>query len=179
MEKQYKDWLAQLNKETLEHSTRVAALCAIIAPKIGLRAEKAEKIGYLHDIGKTYIAPKILKKNGPLTPLERSLIDQHSYIGYEMLREAEEGPEIILPILYHHGFNKTKPVPINESISERTFKYTALLHTVDIYDAMSHKRIYRDALPFEDIKEILEADVMCPKEIIAILTEMESCKMAG
>lgn len=168
---QYLKYWGQLNKETREHSIRVANICEQTAPGLGLDSDVAYIIGYLHDIGKIYVPSRILRKNGKLIPIERDIVDLHSYIGYRLLKELEAPPKIYLPVLYHHGFDKHTLRDVNEPITEDDIiPLTMLLHTIDIYDARSNRRCYHDeaedAVIFEDLRV---KEGMCNDEILHAL----------
>src|SRR5262249_7825473 len=70
------------------HSQRVAELAGAIAARLGLDPEHAELVrlaGALHDVGKLAIAEELLKKEGPLTPEERTELQRHAELGHRML----------------------------------------------------------------------------------------------
>lgn len=168
---EYKHLYGQLNKETRTHSLSVGYLCEACAPLADLNKEKAFKLGLLHDIGKIYIPSRILKKNIKLNDVERQIVDLHSYFGYEILKNAGEGTDIYMPILFHHGFHKPKLSEPEEQITERMVRYTILLHAADIYDAMSRKRIYHSPFKKAEIIKELENDSMCTPWVIKIIKE--------
>ena len=59
---EYSNVLNQLNRETYEHSQRVAFICRYLAEKLDLDEEVAYKIGLLHDIGIGKTAADTAKK---------------------------------------------------------------------------------------------------------------------
>ena len=172
----YKKILKQLNNETERHSISVAEICKAIAEKEGLDQELSYKIGLVHDIGKLYIPGRILKKNGKLSGIEREVVDLHSYYGYRILKEYGENDSVYMPVLLHHGFGKAHLKLVDEQISVKVMEYTALVHSVDIYDAMTSKRAYHTPIDFDAIYKILSKDVLCTKELLALITEYDSYK---
>lgn len=172
----YKKILEQLNNETERHSISVAEICKTIAPKMNLDPDIAYLIGLVHDIGKIYIPGRILKKNGRLSDIEREVIDLHSYYGYRILKEYGEKDIIYMPVLLHHGFGKAHLKLVDEQISVNIMEYTSLVHSVDIYDAMSSKRAYHTPIDFETICEILRDDVLCADNLLALIKEYDSYK---
>lgn len=163
----YENLISKLDDSTYKHSLDTASLCGDIASSLGCYdPEKAYTIGLLHDVGKIYIPGIILDKPDQLTPLERSIIDLHSYYGYVILKESGLEPDITLPVLYHHSL--TKPHlggDITEDITADVVHYTFLVHSVDVYDAMSEKRAYHNPMPVQRIMDVLSEDWMCPPEI--------------
>ncbi len=148
--------IGQLNKETSEHSKRVGELMQQAAETLGLDSALAYRMGCLHDIGKIHIPPRILKKNGRLNPVERTVVDMHSYYGYLILKDAGEPEELYIPVLYHHG---TKSVfPEHPEIQPEMEIYIELLHCLDVYDALTHKRSYHQSMSPVAALEILKKE---------------------
>ena len=168
----YSRLYGQLNKETREHSLSVAEICEICAIETGLCTETGFKIGYLHDVGKIFIPARILKKNMKLNPVEREMVDLHSYFGYRLLVEAGEPAVITLPVLFHHGFRKPRLLEPEEMITEEILRYTFLVHTVDIFDAMARTRAYHVGYEKDRIFDVLNEDPMCMTDILPILSEI-------
>jgi putative nucleotidyltransferase with HDIG domain len=76
--------------ETEGHSRRVTAFTMAIARKLGLPKDQVEVIArgaFLHDIGKMAIPDAILRKPGPLTPDEITIMREHCYHGYQVLKK--------------------------------------------------------------------------------------------
>lgn len=170
--------LGQLNDEAGLHSEKVALICEYIAPLLGLDERIAYKIGLLHDVGKIYIPSRILKKNHGLNELEREIIDLHSYYGYKLLKGMGEPPIIYMPALFHHGFWKTKLSNMtDEPLTDEIVKYIYLLHSADIYEAMSSKRVYHEPVQKDVILEALKDDVMCTEGIISVIREADMEKV--
>lgn len=156
----------QLNSETREHCERVAWLSKAVAEYVGLNENLAFTIGLYHDVGKIYVPSRILRKDSGLTSLEREIVDLHSYYGYGIIKETGMGPDIYIPVLYHHGFNKNKLSEIKEQVSMDNLRYIQIVHLVDIYDAMRAKRVYRDPCGKEEVINALLQDTLCNDIII-------------
>jgi putative nucleotidyltransferase with HDIG domain len=76
--------------ETEGHSKRVTAYTMALARAMGLPETELQVIArgaYLHDIGKMAVPDAILKKNGPLTTSEVTLMQTHSERGYSIIRK--------------------------------------------------------------------------------------------
>ncbi len=89
---------------TAGHQIRTADLARAIATEMGLPKEKIDGIrmaGSIHDIGKLSIPAEILSKSTKLTDNEFNLIKEHSYSGYEMLKDVES-PWPLAQIVYQH-----------------------------------------------------------------------------
>lgn len=89
---------------TFGHQKRMAKIACAIAQKMKLPQKQIDGIkmaGLLHDIGKLNIPTEILHKQ-PLTDLEKNLIQNHSHLGFDMLRHIKFPWPIAEIILQHH-----------------------------------------------------------------------------
>lgn len=78
-----------------------------------------------------------------------------------------------MPVLYHHGFSKTKLNNMEEPITDKILKEIDLVHSADVYDALKSKRSYHE--PFSDniIYDVLSKDYMCSEDILSGLKEFK------
>lgn len=84
------DALDLKDAETEGHSKRVTAFTIQIARTMGLDPEMMRMMArgaFLHDIGKMAIPDAILRKPHPLTAEEKLIMQEHSYLGYRMLKK--------------------------------------------------------------------------------------------
>lgn len=103
--------------------------------------------GVCHDVGKLYIPDKILHKDGRLTATERGIIDTHAHKGWEITPFLPEA--IREAIRLHHA---------NYCELDNCFCIAGIIHVCDVYDALSHKRSYKDPLSHKQCMEILRND---------------------
>lgn len=140
------------------HSERVAVYTKEIASRMGLDREEINNYFYIalmHDCGKLSVPDTILKKPEALTKDERKIIESHTRVGADILKNFTAIPGIQDGALQHHerfdgtGYpNKLKGSDI--SLVGR------ILCVADAYDAMNSDRCYRKKLPIEKIKSELE-----------------------
>lgn len=79
------------------HSLNVAVLSMMIAKELDWPREDIEAVGMgalFHDTGKLKIPPQLLRKKTPLTQPELNFIRQHPAMGIELLKLANNFPEI-------------------------------------------------------------------------------------
>ena len=84
------DALDLKDAETEGHSKRVTAFTIAIAKNMGLPREQIAVIArgaFLHDFGKMAIPDAILRKPGKLTKEEMDIMQEHAYLGYQMLKK--------------------------------------------------------------------------------------------
>jgi HD-GYP domain-containing protein (c-di-GMP phosphodiesterase class II) len=108
----------------------------------------------LHDVGKIGIKDSVLRKQGPLTAEERAHIQEHVTIGYWILAELRQIRNLLPGVLYHHEHYDGNGYP-DGLAGENIPLLARILAVADAYDAMSHQRPYRDAMPYRRVEEIL------------------------
>jgi response regulator RpfG family c-di-GMP phosphodiesterase len=118
----------------------------------------------LHDIGKVGIRDSILLKPGLLEEQERPHMQRHATIGGKCIREIESrlGKSNFLEMareiaFNHHEYWDGSGYPKGLCAEEIPLA-ARIVSIVDVYDALSTKRIYREALPHEQCVEIIRAE---------------------
>jgi len=105
-------------------------------------------VGYLlHDIGKKDISTDILNKKGKLDDNEWAIIKKHPLIGYELLVKisGKISDEVAQIVLQHHEKCDGTGYPKNLTDSE-IGRYGKICAIADVYDALTTRRSYKDAL---------------------------------
>lgn len=105
---------------------------------------------FLHDIGKIIVADEILNKEGQLTFKEFEEVKKHSYhYGVELLDKNHLKNSFIRNIInYHHAplFNgEDRCYPEDKPYNQLPL-YVRICKLADIYDAMTSKRCYKEAV---------------------------------
>ncbi len=139
--------LYEKSGETEEHSARLACTSTKIGESLGLAEEELNKLklfSMLHDIGKMGIDDRILKKEGPLTEDEWKIMRTHPQIGYRIAMASSEFKEISPYIIAHHERWDGKGYPRGLK-GEEIPLLARILTVADAYDAMTSKRVYKDA----------------------------------
>lgn len=116
----------------------------------------------LHDIGKISIPDSILQKPGRLTDEEFDVMKTHSAKGGKIIRETfahfddEKYVEMAYNVArYHHEKWNGKGYP--EGLAEEDIPLPARIMAVaDVFDAVSEKRCYREAMPLDKCFGIIE-----------------------
>jgi len=143
---------------TFGHSTRVAAYADTLAAQMGID-EKRRRWFYrgslLHDIGKLGVSNAILDKPGKLTEEEFAQVKLHPKYTEEILSKIAIFKDLAQMAGAHHerldGKGYHKGLTAKDICLE-----TRILTLADIFDALSAKRPYRDAMPLEKILVVLE-----------------------
>lgn len=134
--------------ETAGHSFRVAHYALALAKRLGLEGEDLKAIewgGLLHDVGKMAVPDEILRKVGPLSDREWSIMRQHPGWGFEMLADIRFLQKTALQIVYsHHERWDGEGYPTG-LVGEEIPLAARIFAVVDTYDAMTSDRPYRRA----------------------------------
>lgn len=157
---------------TAQHSVRVADVAKYIAAEYGLSSEQCQKIevaALLHDLGKLHTPDNILEKAGPLDHTERSIMDQHSYETYEILRHIKGLGEIAVWAAYHHEGLNRGGYPFHPS--EQDFSIEArVIAIADVFQALVQNRPYRKGMELAQVLNILDEMVASGKLDKSIVT---------
>ncbi len=148
---------------TAGHSEEVAEYAVGIAIELGQSHDYCQMIriaSLLHDYGKIGVPDTVLKKNGPLTPEERMLIQEHSKKSYDILSQIPfEGlnKEIPFIALYHHEHWDGAGYPTG--LKGHNIPFGARIVAVaDFYEAITSKRHYRDPMDHEEALQLLQEE---------------------
>ncbi|MFJ7074865.1 HD-GYP domain-containing protein [Streptomyces sp. NPDC098781] len=134
---------------TRGHSERVGQATMMIARELGLADERVEVLrfaGILHDVGKLGVPTRLLRKNGPLTPEERRVIELHPEYGHEMVRGISFLGEARAAVLHHHERLDGSGYPYGLSGSQIP-ESARVVAVADAFDAMTSTRSYSRARP--------------------------------
>jgi len=149
--------------ETGGHIKRMSSYSELLAQLYGLDKEESKLVLYaapLHDIGKVGIPDKILLKSGRFEPHEFDIMKQHSVIGAKMLEGAERFPVINagrIIALQHHEKWDGSGYPSGLS-GKDIHLYARIVAIADVFDALSSKRCYKEAMPLDIVLNIMKED---------------------
>jgi putative two-component system response regulator len=146
------------DKYTNGHSNRVANYSREIARRMG--KDEAEIIaiyfmGLLHDIGKIGVRDDIINKTSKLTDEEFMVIKNHPTIGYNILKNMTEIPNIEYGARWHHERYDGKGYPDGLK-GEQIPEYARIICVADAYDAMTSTRSYRAVMSQEKVRNEIE-----------------------
>ena len=143
--------------ETEGHSARVTEMAVRLAKAMGLPPEDLKNIrrgALLHDIGKMGIPNSILLKPGPLTEDEWEVMRKHPVYAYELLspigflRQALD-----IPYSHHERWDGSGyPQGLKGDLIPLAARIFAV---VDVWDALSSDRPYREAWSASKVQEYL------------------------
>jgi putative two-component system response regulator len=146
--------------DTGEHTRRVARTAAALARRMRLTEDEVERVALaapLHDVGKIAVSDMILLKPGKLTRAEYQEVQRHVLVGEQILAGSgspvlQQAAEIALS---HHERWDGRGYPAGLR-REETPLCARLVAVADVFDALTHRRPYKEAWPLEQaVDEIL------------------------
>ncbi len=149
--------LKEWDEYSFVHSFDVFVLGTIFARSLGLTDIETLARGYLfHDIGKVFIPQEILNLKRKLSEDEFEIVKTHTTKGYELL--VEHGEEDIAYLARdHHERFAGKGYP-NQLCADDMSEGVQLLQIIDVYSAMTSKRVYHSGYAATDALAVLYRD---------------------
>ncbi|RMG66351.1 MAG: response regulator [Calditrichaeota bacterium] len=163
------------DKDTGLHLERIRNYCKILAEALADHPRFQKKVNTqfiktlystapLHDIGKVGIPDYILLKPGKLTKLEFEIMKTHTIIGYQTLSSIKKqygemdflnmGIEITY---YHHEKYDGTGYPVG--LRGESIPLSAqILAVADVYDALTSKRVYKEAFTHQVTLDIMRSE---------------------
>lgn len=172
----FSELVEKKDNETGEHILRMVNYSTMLAYKLieenhpdyqiqERTVLEIERNAAVHDIGKVGIPDSILKKPGKLTDEEWEIMRTHPIIGGDIFKSIREGLKVFDPELYkvseditryHHEKWNGEGYP--HGLKGHEIPLVARIVSVaDVFDAISSKRIYKEAFDVEESFEILKS----------------------
>ena len=151
------------DNETGQHIQRVSRCSELIARRLGLPHDQCELIRIaspLHDIGKIAIPDHILRKPAPLSPEERRVVETHT-------DARPQHPRRLRASRCSSSAPRSPGRTTSGSTATAThagLRVTAIplagriVAVADVFDALVSDRVYRLALPIEEVVAAMRAE---------------------
>lgn len=175
--------LEMRDRQTENHTRRVAEQTLRLAQALGIRGDELKYIRYgalLHDIGKIGIPDSILNKTGPLNEQEWEKMRRHPDYSRQMLASIPFlSPAMVIPYSHHERWDGSgypqKLTGLQIPLPARIFA------VVDVWDALSFGRVYRDALPEDEVLAYLESEAgrLFDPDVVAAFVELRRMSAAS
>ena len=146
--------------DTGKHVMRVAEFSKLLAQLYELDETTIEliyKAAPLHDAGKVAIPDDILTKPDILTPQEREIMKTHSMKGYEIFKNSHRPILKMAAIIAkeHHEYWDGSGYP--DGLKGTQIHIAGrILVLADVFDALTHKRVYKEAWSFERALDFIQ-----------------------
>lgn len=143
------------SSETANHVVRVAKYAGLLARKLGLPEDEAERIELaapLHDIGKIGIPDRILMKPGRLTEEEYAIMQRHAEIGYRMLADSKRPLLQAAAQIAHQHQEKWDGSGYPQQLAgEDIHLYGRIVALADVFDALLSRRCYKESWDIDEV----------------------------
>ena len=141
--------------ETGQHIKRVAEMSKLLASYVPSLSESDINSVFLaspmHDIGKIAIPKEILHKPGKLTDEEMVIMKTHAEKGYELLKNSKRRLSTAASITAKEHHEKWDGTGYPHGLKgDEIHIYGRIVALADVFDALTHKRQYKNAWTIED-----------------------------
>ena len=137
--------MRQIDDSVYAHSMNVALIARTIGEWLRFSQEDLEMLtlcGILHDIGKMALPEELLNKPGKYTDEEYARVQQHTLLGYKILKDLPLSVHIKRAALMHHERCDGSGYPQGLKNDEIDV-FAQIIAIADVYDAMTAARSYR------------------------------------
>ena len=145
---------------TGEHCSRLSYYAMVFGNELELNQTEllALKRGaVLHDIGKLGVPDNILLKEGPLNDQEFEIMKRHTVIGAQLC-EGLKSMRMTVPIIRHHHERFDGSGYPDGLVGENIPYLARVFQIIDIYDALTSKRPYKERWPLPRVVETLNKE---------------------
>jgi len=157
---------------TFSHCVNVSMLTVMFVRHLGHSDDTvfdAGMGGFFHDLGKAQMPAKLLTASRRLTSAEFATMRSHPKLGHDYLTTVPELSETVrLAALEHHERIDGTGYP-DAKHGEDISMLGKIVSIVDVYDALSSRRAYKDAILPHRVLGLLYG--MCARDLDAELTE--------
>lgn len=161
-----------LDEYTYSHCNRVSYYVGQVVKKLGIEEQKLVLIAKLHDLGKVNIPREVLNKKGSLSKEEFDIVKNHSQDTYDMLIPYL-GSKAAAIARNHHEKLDGSGYPQGLTAEQLTL-VDRIIPVCDIFDALTSKRSYHEAMNVKSAFKILKTveKEKVDQKIVAILEEL-------
>jgi len=169
---------------THQHNIGVAVLATLIGKWLNINNKELEILSLaaiLHDVGKVKLPMELLHKAGKLTKDEYKVVQQHTVLGYQLLRDTPDlPPQVAIVALQHHEREDGSGYPLGLP-GKRLDYFSKIITVADIFHAMSSKRPYHDPIPFHSIIKEMKQGIFgeLDPHIVSVFLKNITQKLVG
>lgn len=143
------------------HCERLSRLGVTLGRRLGLGEDDLEALrigGVLHDIGKVGVPDAILLKEAGLDSAEWGVMRKHPTIG-EYICAPIDSFRRVLPIIRHHHERLDGSGYPDGLVGDEIPITARVLQIVDVFDALTSERPYREALSQREAMAVMRGEV--------------------
>lgn len=140
--------LKAVDEYTFTHSVNVAMYAVVLGRRLNIKDSFLADLamaGFFHDIGKILVPQDILQYPGKLGEEQLKIMRNHADLGRVFLEHYPSVPDIARTgAIDHHERSDGSGYPLGKEHDEISL-VGRLLAVVDVYDALTSRRCYKDA----------------------------------
>jgi HD-GYP domain-containing protein (c-di-GMP phosphodiesterase class II) len=152
--------VAKRDSDTNIHNYRVALYAVRLAEAVGLKETEIKSLikgAFLHDVGKIGISDTILLKPGKLSADEFTVMKTHPRHGADIIGKYAWLGDALDVVKYHQ--EKYDGTGYGEGLKGEYIPLSArIFAVVDVFDALTSRRPYKDAMTFDSAMAVMEKD---------------------
>jgi putative two-component system response regulator len=143
------------------HMQRIGPMSAFLAAALGMSLTAVRLIRIaapMHDVGKIGLPDSILRKPGPLTPSQRTEMQCHPQVGYDLL-SGSDSPEVEMGAtiaLTHHERWDGSGYPNGLAGTEIPIE-GRIVAVADVFDALVSDRVYHERISVARAAQVIKA----------------------
>ena len=149
------DVVESRSNEAGNHVRRMSQVCHLLALKSGMPEEETAVLMHaapMHDIGKIATPDSVLLKPGKLTEEEWVIMRQHPEVGLSILDGSQRPILKAAAVIAHQHHEKYDGSGYPQGLKgENIHEYARIVAVADVFDALMHKRVYKDAWPIDQV----------------------------
>jgi len=142
------------------HVDRVSLYSEKLALLSGMNAQETLKLKLaspLHDIGKITISDNILNKPAALSNEEFAIMKKHARAGYDILKHSKRELLKLASVIAYQHHEKWDGSGYPQGLQGEEIDIVGRITAIaDVFDALSTKRVYKEAWPDEKVKAVMK-----------------------
>lgn len=161
---------------TYHHSVNTTVLALVLGMGKGYNHSRLLELGMgvlMHDVGKTKVSKEILNFKGSLKKEEFEEIKKHSSYGYEFIKNNQDFSLHSAHVALQHHEKWTGGGYPRGLKGNDIHEFGRIAAVADVYEALTSKRPYRDALePYQAYEYVVaQSGFQFDPEIVSIFTK--------
>ena len=149
------DVVESRSNEAGNHVRRMSQVCHLLAQASGMPEDETAVLMHaapMHDIGKIATPDAVLLKPGKLDAAEWEIMKQHPTVGLSILDGSSRPILKAAAVIAHQHHEKFDGSGYPQGLKGHDIHlYARIVAVADVFDALSHKRCYKDAWPMEQV----------------------------
>jgi len=149
------DVVESRSSEAGNHVRRMAQVCRLLGEASGLPDDEITilvQAAPMHDIGKIGTPDAVLLKPGKLNAEEWEIMKQHPAVGLSILDGSSRPILKAAAVIAHQHHEKYDGSGYPQGLKgAHIHRYARIVAVADVFDALSHKRCYKQAWPIDQV----------------------------